>query len=93
MITAGEIVVDMRATNLDTNSTTWLNMSTSLDPGGDFTTNNALFLNVATIGGYQALNVGGSGANAVKAALTSPASLLGSSVGSVEAWVACRAPL
>ena len=86
-ITAGELTVDLRGYTLSAGATTWSNQETSGDSLGDFSPNGGGSLNVSSIGGYQALYVGGDGNNALKSINVTPASMLGSSDGSVEAWV------
>jgi hypothetical protein len=87
VITAGELVVDLRAADLNSSSTTWMNLSTSADTVGNLSTIGGGYLNVGTIAGQVGLNVNNSGANAVISSLTVPTLLQGDSTRSVEAWL------
>ncbi len=87
-MTAGELVVDLRANTLNAASTTWTNQDTTGDTVGNFTTKGGGNLNVSSIGGIsKALFVDTVVNNAVVSALTVPASLLGNGTRSVEVWV------
>ena len=87
LVTAGELTADMRGTDLNAGSTTWNNNDTTGDSLGNFTTFGGGNVNVASIGGHQALYVAGDGANSLNSANVTPSSMLGSSDGSVEAWL------
>lgn len=93
VIVAGELLVDVRASDLDASSTTWSNHSASADSVGDFTTVGGGVLNVAadvsdgSLTATKALYVRSVGGNAVYSALQAPASVLGNEGRSVEAWV------
>ena len=91
VITAGELVVDLRNTDLDGATTTWVNNDSTGDTVGNFGANDGS-LNIATgisdgtHSASYALNVQAAG-DMVTSALTVPASLQGNSSRSVEAWV------
>ncbi len=86
--TAGELVVDLRAMDLDASSTTWTNRDANGSTVGNFVTRNGNNLNVSGIDGVsKALFVNGDNNNAVLSALNAPSSLLGNSTRSVEVWV------
>ena len=88
LITAGELVVDLRAINLTSSSTTWTNMDNTGDTVGNFVTKGGGNLNVGNIGGItKTLFVDTTINNSVLSALNTPASLLGNSTRSVEVWV------
>lgn len=91
IIAAGDLVVDLRNTDLDGATTTWVNHDTAGDTVGDFVANDGS-LNIATgisDGTHSAaytLNVQAAG-DMVTSALTVPSSLQGNSTRSVEAWI------
>lgn len=88
VVTAGELVVDLRATTLNPASTTWTNQDTTGNTVGNFTTKGGGNLSVAGIGSVsQALFVNTVVNNAVVSAQNAPAALLGNSTRSVEVWV------
>lgn len=88
LVTAGELVADLRAINLDAASATWTNMDAGGNTVGNFVTKNGANLNVASIGGIsKVLFVNSDNNNAVLSALNVPAALLANNSRSVEAWV------
>lgn len=87
LITAGELIADLQAADLDANSTTWTNQDTTGDTVGDFTAKTGN-LSVAGIGGVsKALFVDENTDHAVLSAAAVPASVAGNNTRSVEAWV------
>lgn len=88
LVTAGELVVDLRAYTLNASSTTWTNQDDTGNTVGNFTTKGGGNLNVASIGGItKSLLVDTVVNNAVLSAANAPAALLGNSTRSVEVWV------
>lgn len=87
VIVAGELIADLRAVDLDANSTTWTNRDTAGDSVGNFTAKVGN-LSVASVGGVdKALYVNQSVDNSVLSSGTVPASVTGNSTRSVEAWI------
>lgn len=88
VITAGELVVDLRALTLSATSQTWTNQDTTGATVGNFTTKGGGNLNVASIGGIsKALLVDTIVNNSVLSSATVTAALLGNSTRSVEVWL------
>jgi hypothetical protein len=92
-IVAGELIVDLQASDLNSALTTWVNRDTAGATVGNFTTIGGATLNVAenvtdgVITVPKALNVNLVGNNALRSALAAPATLLGNDSRSIEAWV------
>ncbi|WP_425399394.1 LamG-like jellyroll fold domain-containing protein [Aeoliella sp.] len=88
VITAGDLVVDLRARDLDSAATTWTNLATSGASVGNFGTVGGGSLNVASAAGvpkalYVPLDIG----DAVISQSQTPSSIEGNNTRSVEAWV------
>jgi pectin methylesterase-like acyl-CoA thioesterase len=88
VITAGELVVDLRALDLTAGATTWTNKDTTGASVGHFVTKGGGSLGIAGIGGInRSLFVNTDINKAVVSALNAPAELLGNNTRSVEIWV------
>lgn len=93
VIKAGELVVDLRASDLDAGSNTWTNLDTTDDTVGDFVTKDTLNLNVAadisdlSITVPKSLNVSADHMKAVLSSSRTPGSLEGNNTRSVETWI------
>lgn len=93
-IVAGELVADMKASDLSSESNVWVNRKSTGLTVGDFTKIGATGnLNVVenvtdgTLNVSKALYVALVGDNGLRSALPAPSQLLGNSSRSVEAWV------
>lgn len=93
VIKAGELVVDLRASDLDAGTNTWTNRDTVGDTVGNFVTKSTANLNVATdiTDGTttvpKSLDIALDAMNAVLSESQTPASLEGNNTRSVEAWI------
>ncbi|MCO6043971.1 hypothetical protein NG895_08630 [Aeoliella sp. ICT_H6.2] len=86
LVTAGELVVDLRAVDLDENSTTWVNQDTTGRTTGDFSTSGGGTLNVGVIEGVRSLHVANETGNALTSALD-VGFFGGNATVSIEAWL------
>ena len=87
LITAGELVVDLRGYTLNANAATWTNQDSTGATVGNFSKVGAGNLNLGTIGDYTALYVNQDANSAVMSASMTPAALEGNNSRSVEIWV------
>jgi pectin methylesterase-like acyl-CoA thioesterase len=88
VITAGELVVDLRAMDLTAGATTWTNKDTGGATVGNFVAKGGGSLGIAGIGGInRSLFVNTDVNKAVVSALNAPSELLGNNTRSVEVWV------
>lgn len=88
LVTAGELLVDLRAADLEAGSSTWVNQDETGQTVGDFSTGSGGSLNVASAGDVnQALLIDASSSNALLSSGVVPSSVAGNGTRSVEAWV------
>lgn len=92
LVTAGELIVDLRGADLVPGATNWMNHADSTNSVGDFMQLDQGMLNVVPVVGdgtnyAKALNVDGLLGNSVVSALATPAVLESNSTRSVEAWI------
>jgi len=88
VVIAEELIVDLRAADLDATSSTWVNQATSTATVGNFSTKGGGNLNVVGIDGIsKALRVEADLNQSVISALNAPISLLGNNTRTVEIWM------
>ena len=88
VVVAGELIVDLRAIDLDAGSQTWQNQDATGATVGSFSTYGGGSLNVAAVAGVdKALHINQDRNNALLSSGSTPANVAGNGSRSVEAWV------